>query len=37
MDKARSLQAAYDEGAEKNNAIFYAGLTEAEILHLKTS
>ena len=25
------------EVAEKNNAIFYAGLTEAEILHLKTS
>ena len=35
MDKARSLQAAYDEGAEKNNAIFYAGLTEAEILQFE--
>ena len=35
MDKAMSLQAAYDEGDKKNNAIFYAGLTEAEILQFE--
>lgn len=34
-DKSRSLQAAYDEGAEENNAIFYAGLMEAEILQFE--
>ena len=34
-DKARSLQAAYDEVSEENNAIFYAGFTESEILQFE--
>ena len=34
-DKARSLQAAYDEVSDENNAIFYAGFTESEILQFE--
>jgi hypothetical protein len=34
-DKVRSQQGLTTRGAEENNAIFYAGLTEAEILQFE--
>ena len=36
-DKARALQEAYDEVSEENNAVFYAGFTETEIVQFENS